>query len=346
MKEPGTHPLEAARLETISDLELNAGSVEDSYDAIVAMLAGALDTPICLLSVIDCKRQFFKSNIGLTIYETPREISFCGHAILRPEPLMVVEDAQQDPRFADNPLVIGVPKIRFYAGAVINAPNNLPVGTICAIDTRPRTLTDGDRQHLMRAKLLMESAISLRALSLRDHLTGLYNRRHFDAYFESEWRRAYRHALPLSILLFDIDHFKVYNDRFGHQAGDDCLRRIAQAASGVLSRAGDLLARYGGEEFVAVLPGTSGDAAHQVGDRIRSVIRDLAIESPGAPGSVVTVSVGGSVAAEVAHLARGPTALLGLADEGLYAAKASGRDRTVMRGYPGPDGLPSLVAVR
>ena len=218
MLKPPMHPLEMARADTIDALELGSSSVEDIYEAVVGLLSDAMEVPICLLSVVQGDRQFFKSNIGLPVRETPRDISFCGHAIVQDEDIMVVEDTALDSRFDDNPLVLGEPKIRFYAGAVINAPNNLPIGTVCAIDTHARTLSERDRQHLMRAKLLMESAISLRTMSIRDHLTGLYNRRYFDHYFAAEWRRAYRHMMPLTVLLFDVDNFKTFNDRLGHAA--------------------------------------------------------------------------------------------------------------------------------
>ena len=334
MMKPALHPLEAARQETINALDLGTSGSEPTYDAIVSLLADAIDVPICLLSIVDGGRQYFKSNIGLRVDEIPRDISFCGHAILRSDELMVVEDTALDERFSDNPLVLGYPNIRFYAGAVINAPNNLPVGTVCVIDRNPRTLSDQERRHLLCAKHLMESAISLRAQSLHDHLTGLYNRRYFDDCLAKEWRRAYRHTVPLTILMLDVDFFKDFNDRFGHPAGDECLRRIAEAVCGVLNRAGDLVARYGGEEFVAVLPATPPEGAQQLGDRIREAIKALAIASPRVPGGSVTVSVGGGIALNKEQFARGPEALLAVADEALFAAKAAGRDCCIVRELP------------
>lgn len=331
MKKPEMHPLEAGRGKTIEDLGLNLPTIEESYDAIVGLLADALEVPICLFSVVHEDRQFFKANVGLPATETPRDISFCGHAIVQDDDVLVVENAMDDPRFSDNPLVTGAPDIRFYAGAVIMAPNNLPVGTVCAIDTKARKLSAADRQHLMRAKFLMEAAISMHSLSVRDHLTGLYNRRYFDHYFAEEWRRAYRHTMPLSVLLFDVDNFKNYNDQLGHAAGDQCLRQIATAAKGALARAGDLIARYGGEEFVVVLPATDAEAAGVIANRLRLAIRGLGIENPGAAGGVVTVSIGGGIAASKVHMVRGAEAVLAVADEALYEAKGAGRDRCVIR---------------
>lgn len=334
MEKPGKHPLEAARNETIEALDLESATFEEVYDAVIGLLSDALDAPICLLSIVNGERQFFKANIGLDARETSRDVSFCAHAILQDENIMVVEDALKDSRFADNPLVLAGPRIRFYAGVVINAPNNLPVGTVCAIDTKSRQLTEHDRQHLMRAKILMESAISLRSMSIKDHLTGLYNRRHFDDYLTREWRRAYRHMVPLSLLMIDVDNFKNYNDKFGHPAGDDSLRRIAKAAKAVLTRPGDLLARYGGEEFVAVLPATNLQAAEVIGNRIREEVKNLKLENPGTKSGMVTVSVGGTVAPDKASLVRGPETLLATADEALYEAKRAGRDQCIVRPMP------------
>lgn len=333
MEKPGRHRLEDARIETIKGLGLGTPDADRIYEAVVQLVSAALDVPICLLSIVEKDRQFFKAKVGLEDRETSRDISFCGHAILQQpdDSVMVVPDAQADPRFADNPLVTGEPKIRFYAGVQVNAPNNLPVGTVCAIDTKPRELSLKERKLLGSAKLLMEAAISLRSRSTHDHLTGLYNRRHFDSLLEREWRRAYRHAMPLGILIFDVDHFKGYNDRFGHQAGDECLKKVAQAAEAVVSRAGDVMARYGGEEFVAVLPGTDLEATRHVAERVREAVRNLGVEHPGTEAGCVTVSVGGGVLIDRDGLVKGPESLLAVADDALYDAKDGGRDRCVVK---------------
>jgi diguanylate cyclase (GGDEF)-like protein len=153
-----------------------------------------------------------------------------------------------------------------------------------------------------------------------DALTGLFNRRHFDETISMEWQRGSRQKTPLALLMIDADHFKSYNDMFGHQAGDGVLRRLASCISGALKRPTDCVARYGGEEFVVILPGLSAEQACKVAERVRKAVEDLP-----AYEAAVTVSVG------VASLT--PTAggsydeLIAMADTALYAAKETGRNR-------------------
>jgi len=160
-----------------------------------------------------------------------------------------------------------------------------------------------------------------------DGLTGIANRRHFDQVLHKEWTRLERAGQPLALVMLDVDWFKRYNDHFGHQAGDECLRAVAQAISGV-SRASDLVARYGGEEFVIIAPGTDGPQALQMAQRACDAVRALGMPHPLAYESVVTVSCG------VAVTVPGPDDslenLLGQADDALYEAKAQGRNRVVL----------------
>lgn len=130
---------EDARLNALRGLLLLDTPPEERYDRLARFAAEQLDVPIALLSLVDGQRQWFKSRVGLDATETPRDISFCGHAVLKNE-LFIVEDASSDPRFADNPLVVGAPHIRFYAGAPLSSPSGHHIGTLCVIDTVPRTL--------------------------------------------------------------------------------------------------------------------------------------------------------------------------------------------------------------
>jgi diguanylate cyclase (GGDEF)-like protein len=165
----------------------------------------------------------------------------------------------------------------------------------------------------------------LRAQSVTDSLTGLHNRRHFDVVCGAEWERARRDHRPLAVLFIDVDHFKAYNDRHGHRAGDDCLAAVGKALAGSLQRPADLAARYGGDEFVVVLPDTDTDGALDVARRVVAAIDALDISHDGSPSGRVTPSIG------VAHVvpAAGNTAeeLLERADGALYAAKSAGRHR-------------------
>jgi diguanylate cyclase (GGDEF)-like protein len=167
---------------------------------------------------------------------------------------------------------------------------------------------------------------TLAILATRDGLTGLANRRHFDTFLEAAFDHAQRLLAPVALILLDVDFFKKYNDRYGHQAGDECLRQVSRAAGSVLLRPGDLIARYGGEEIVVVLPGTDEGGAELVAERMRAAVEALRIEHLDSPHGVVTVSVGFS-AIIPGRLEDTAAQLLGAADAALYRAKQSGRNR-------------------
>jgi diguanylate cyclase (GGDEF)-like protein len=171
-------------------------------------------------------------------------------------------------------------------------------------------------------------ADQLRDMALTDALTGVANRRSFEARLEVEWRRCRRDRLPLSLIMIDIDHFKLYNDAYGHQAGDECLRQIAYALGTTLRRASDMLSRYGGEEFVCLLPGTGFRGAVERADEIgRAVERLNIVHAQLAAGPVVTISRGVSSTIPRAELEI--SELLEVADAMLYKAKRAGRNRTL-----------------
>ena len=166
-------------------------------------------------------------------------------------------------------------------------------------------------------------------LANNDALTGLANRRRFDEILEAEWRRAERDDGPISLLLLDVDRFKLFNDRYGHQGGDGCLRAVADAVRGVISRPGDLTARYGGEEFAMVLPGTDAKGAAVVAERVRRAVEALALPHDGNPfcGGVVTVSIGCATSGPATGRQPDRDALVAAADTCLYEAKRTGRNR-------------------
>lgn len=132
-------PNDAERVQALRDLLLLDTPPEERFDRIVAFAAQEFDVPIALVSLVDRNRQWFKARVGLEVCETSRDVSFCGHAIVEHETLLI-PDARADPRFADNPLVLGAPHIRFYAGAQLRLPGGATIGTLCLIDTRPREL--------------------------------------------------------------------------------------------------------------------------------------------------------------------------------------------------------------
>ena len=174
---------------------------------------------------------------------------------------------------------------------------------------------------------LQQANVALQRLSLVDAVTDVANRRQFDRALADEWARAIRAGTSIALVLVDVDHFKPYNDRYGHPAGDDCLRRIASVLARTLLRAGDVVARYGGEEFGAILPLTDIDAATAVAERMRKSIEALAMPHGAVPLGVVTISAG--VAATRPEMGSNPLDLVALADAALYEAKAAGRNRVV-----------------
>jgi diguanylate cyclase (GGDEF)-like protein len=177
------------------------------------------------------------------------------------------------------------------------------------------------------------TAERLRNESLTDVLTGLANRRSFDQRFAEMLRDCARATRPLALLMIDVDHFKAYNDAYGHQAGDDCLRAISAVLVNNASRARDLVARIGGEEMAVIMPEVDLRGALVVAERMRAAVHAVAIaQGPGAAYPVVTISVGVTASSDPA--ATTVHDLLGGADRALYHAKGTGRNRVVELGEP------------
>jgi len=181
------------------------------------------------------------------------------------------------------------------------------------------------------ATALLEANDQLLAMSIRDSLTGIYNRRHFDETLLQEWNRSRRIRQALSLLMIDVDCFKSLNDRYGHQTGDECLRTIASEIASHLKRPDDLVARYGGEEFAVILPGANPQGALTVAERIRSSIESIRIPNEDSRvGRNVTVSVG--ISTEENFIEPDARALLMRADSALYEAKTAGRNQCRTQG--------------
>lgn len=179
------------------------------------------------------------------------------------------------------------------------------------------TLRDMTLQKLAQA--------ALQELANHDGLTGIANRRSFDDTLRLEWRRTMRDVQPLSLLMVDVDHFKQYNDTYGHIAGDECLKQVAQAMSNQMQRASDVVARYGGEEFSVILPNSSLDGALVVAERIRTAIQTLALPFAGSEFGRVTVSIGAATVMPSPLI--DSWQLISTADAALYDAKGAGRNR-------------------
>jgi diguanylate cyclase (GGDEF)-like protein len=178
---------------------------------------------------------------------------------------------------------------------------------------------------LVLARQLDDANQELQRLSAVDGLTGVANRRHFDISLAREWRRARRGRHCLSLLLCDVDHFKSFNDTYGHQAGDECLKAVARILQSHAKRPADLVARYGGEEFVVVLPETDGDGALRVAESMRAAVEDWGAAREDSASMRLTISIG--VACIVPRPAEGAQVLLEAADKALYCAKRAGRNQ-------------------
>jgi diguanylate cyclase (GGDEF)-like protein/PAS domain S-box-containing protein len=173
--------------------------------------------------------------------------------------------------------------------------------------------------------------VKLETLAIEDGLTGLANRRRFDERLREEWGRAYRERSSLALLMIDLDHFKAFNDTYGHQAGDECLHAFAGILADEARRGRDLVARYGGEEFALLLPNTDAEGCARIGERIRRALRAAAIpHEKNQPTRRVSTSLGGAVCRPGLERSAGPASLVEAADRALYAAKDAGRDRLTM----------------
>jgi len=228
---------------------------------------------------------------------------------------------------AGSPLILPAALLVVSALMVRSHPHLAVVGFALA------TLGSGLRGVVMQVRA-MERQDQLDVLARVDALTGVANRRQFDQVLQSEWSRARRSGQGMALLMVDIDHFKEFNDRFGHPLGDACLRAVASALSGCATRGSDVVARYGGEEFAVVVSGTTRDGALALAETMRLAVERLRLATTEPVGSVgVTISIG------VAHVAliasADPNALLAATDAALYEAKRAGRNRVVEGRLPG-----------
>ena len=253
-------PDEAQRRAAPHALKILDTEPEERFDRITRLAQRLFGTPMATVTFVDEDRQWFKSAVGMAGTEDSRDISFCAHAVLDPTESMVVADAREDPRFADNPLVRGDPNIRFYAGQPVAAPGGESIGTLCVIDDKPRAAEDFDTEALAELAAMVEAEIASLSLAIGDELTGLSNRRGFEMLGERllaaarrsvrGWRwpggaarppPARRLELPVSAIYADLDNLKPINDTHGHETGDAALVRAASVLSDSM-RGSDLIA--------------------------------------------------------------------------------------------------------
>lgn len=252
-----------------------------------------------------------------------------------------IEDTEAHPNFVDTlpgtRSELCVP-IRHHGEvlAVLNVESRRPAafrGQRALLETVADQIAGAIRASNLLAALqranaeLRDAYATVESLSRNDSLTGIANRRRFDGWFAQAFEEARRAQAPLALVLIDIDHFKPYNDGYGHLAGDACLRAVAAAMSGELGDSDARLARYGGEEFAIILAATPLEQARAIAERMRMAVQARALEHCHAPGGAVTISAG--VAAMVPGADAKPDDLFAIADRGLYEAKRAGRNRVI-----------------
>lgn len=277
MRAPDQPADETRRIAELRSLGLLDSAPDERFDRVTRLAQRLFDVPIALISLVDEDRQWFKSRQGLNAPETPRDVSFCGHAILGDE-IMHVADATEDARFVDNPLVTDDPSIRFYAGCPIAGPGGSKLGTLCIIGREPRELTDGDKHSLRDLAEMVEREIAVLHLAASDELTGLSNRRGFELIGPKILQICRRRDVGATLLYVDLTGFKAINDKFGHAEGDRALQEFARILEHTL-RASDVIARLGGDEFAVLLSGTTdpGNAAA----RLRAALAERNQETSG-----------------------------------------------------------------
>lgn len=343
---------EEARMAALLRYQILDTAPEAAFDDLVAIASGICGVPTATVSLIDSDRQWFKARHNLELAETSRDISFCGHAILDPDNVMVVPDASVDERFQDNPLVTAEGGIRFYAGAPLKSSDGHAIGTLCVFGGESMQLDQHRLDALQALSRQVSQLLELRRVSKElnlqlqdrqwyeqqlhdyqaaletqnadlaeqtrtDALTGLPNRRAFAVALAAEMGKAQASGQHLCVAVLDIDHFKMINDLHGHAEGDRVLVELASMLRAQFA-GGGMAARYGGEEFVLLLPNSDAQEARLQCEFLRQSVSLLPIGLP------VSVSIG---VAQISRRDDSPDDAFRRADEALYAAKRAGRDR-------------------
>ena len=339
MKTPPLPANEKTRLQQLEALGQLYTPAEARFDRITQLAQKIFSVPIALISLVSAQCQWFKSAPGLNVAETPREISFCGHAILGND-TFVVPDTLLDPDFSDNLLVTGEPYIRFYAGHPIFYNGNA-LGTLCIIDRVPRHFSLSDLELLRGLASWVENELKVSGLSeaqndliaqldevrresLIDPLTKTWNRRGMEELLPREIERAQRDQSPIALMLLDVDYFKEINDRHGHLAGDSALKEVAHRIRSSV-RPQDTVIRYGGDEFLVFMGNCDAVTAKVIANRMLSRVSAEPIQY-----NDTQLNTSLSIGVATLHAAMPGTdfhQIIQAADSALYVVKKSGRGK-------------------
>ncbi len=325
---------EGERLAALIALRLSETRQGEEFEIFPSLASNIFSAPASAVSFVERDRQWFMASVGFPVQETPREMSFCAHAILHPTQTLCVPDMTKDPRFQDNPLVTGATGVRFYAGAPIIGPTGHAIGTLCVLDTVPRDVGEAKLQQLRLlaqgvgcAVRLHASVQQLQEQSLTDPLTGLGNRAGLEKSLRDIFDRKTAVPAPsLGLVVLGLDGFKSVNELFGHDAGDAVLREVGRRLRR-LARVRDHISRVGGDEF-AILVGDLADAADlgTLAGRVHAALAEpFVIEQQ---AMAIHASVGIASCDAVGE----PEDLVRCADTALHEAKRAGHGSTRMSG--------------
>ena len=250
---------ERQRMQALRDMNLLDTPPEERFDRVTRLAKQVFETPIALVSLVDADRQWFKSRQGLDAEETPRNISFCGHAILD-DKILVVKDATMDRRFCDNPLVCGDPNIRFYAGYPLAAPDGSRVGTLCVIDDKPRQISDEQLKLLRELGRMVEEELIAASDATSDPVTGLSNRNGFATIADHLLSMCKRCDQPATLLMFHLQNMRDIEEASGRADGDAAAVEFGHMLMANF-RNSDIVARICLDLFCVLLAGTDLDGA-------------------------------------------------------------------------------------
>lgn len=330
------------KIANIHSLDLFYTPLEERFERITRLARRALQVPVAAITLLNEEKQWFKSVAGWGVSELPREHTLCRLAADENR-LILIPDTTTDSRTADCPIVTSAPRFRAYAGHPIVDEHGAIAGTFAVFDVRPRQFAPADRQSILdlaamaqrevlsdqvtdaHTALIAKLSIARRE-AMMDPLTRLWNRRGASVLLKAAFDAADQRRTPVTLALLDLDNFKRINDNYGHQIGDEVLRKVsARLVSAV--RGDDAVCRIGGDEFLVLMREADAKPAARIAERIRRVITDAPI--PTRDGAVpMSVSVGFTVRSPDEQLS--VDELLGRADQALLESKAAGRNRVRM----------------
>lgn len=330
------------KIANIHSLDLFYTPLEERFERITRIARRALQVPVAAITLLNDEKQWFKSAAGWGISELPRQHSICRITV-EENRLVIINDTAKDSRIAQSPIVMSAPRFRAYAGHPLSDEHGNVAGTFCVFDLKPREFNAADRQtvvdlaamtqrellsdHLSDAHSELTTKLSVaRREAMMDPLTRLWNRRGASVLLKSAFASADQRGTPLTLALLDLDNFKRVNDTYGHQIGDEVLRKVASRLISAV-RNNDIVCRIGGDEFLILMTETDARAASHIAERIRRIVTDTAV--PTRDGTMtMSVSVGCTV--RQPKDASPVEELLERADQALLQSKAGGRNRVRM----------------